>query len=106
AAATRGDELRIGQGLYKPSSGQDVSATFAVVDLAVRGGYAGLGAPNPDARDFDLYRTILSGDLLGDDGPPGSFENYNDNARHLMTITDTDGSTIIEGLMFTASGVD
>src|SRR5438477_4641383 len=85
AAVPREAELRIAQGVYKPTTGLDPSATFEVAGVALRGGYAGLGAPDPDARDWALYRTVLSGDLLANDGPPGSFENYNDNARHIMT---------------------
>jgi len=37
--------------------------------IALIGGYAGLGAPDPDARDPDLYLTVLTGDLLDNDVP-------------------------------------
>jgi len=36
--------------------------------VALRGGFAGLGAPDPDARDIDAYPSVLFGDLDGDDG--------------------------------------
>ncbi len=47
--------------------------------LEIYGGYAGFGAPDPDARDTDIYETILSGDLNGDDPLTA------DNAFHVLT---------------------
>ena len=48
--------------------------TFQLLDgLAIRGGYAGIGAPDPDARLIDTYFTMLTGDLSDDDGP-GTFD--------------------------------
>jgi hypothetical protein len=38
-----------------------------VSGVALRGGYAGLGAPDPDARDIDAFPSVLSGDIDGDD---------------------------------------
>ncbi|MHC4440854.1 MAG: hypothetical protein ACYS3S_26190, partial [Planctomycetota bacterium] len=35
--------------------------------VTLRGGYAGFGEPDPNAREISLYETILSGDLNGDD---------------------------------------
>ena len=56
------------------------SATFQLIDgVALMGGFAGVNAPDPDERDIGLYETLLSGDLLGDDGP-GNFENNQENA--------------------------
>jgi predicted outer membrane repeat protein len=80
------DEIRIGQGTYTPDLDEggvftpgDRDASFEIVEgLVVAGGYAGFGAPDPDARDVELYETILSGDLNGDDGP--DFTNYGDNS--------------------------
>jgi predicted outer membrane repeat protein len=64
AAAVAGDEIHLAQGVYRPTPG----AAFHLVGGAVlRGGYAGLGAPDPDVRHAELYRTILSADLKGDD---------------------------------------
>ncbi len=79
------------------------SATFQLINgVALRGGYAGPGTPNPDDRDIDSYETVLSGDLLGDDGPPGSFTNTGDNVYNVVTASGTDSSAELEG--FTISG--
>jgi hypothetical protein len=69
------NEIRVAQGVYKPDRGAnqtpgDRAASFELVDgVALRGGYVGCGAPDPDARDIDLYGTVLRGDLNGDDAP-------------------------------------
>jgi len=71
--AEDGDEIRVAQGTYKPDQGDEVStgdrdAAFDMIaGLTIKGGYAGFGAPDPDARDCDVCRTILSGDLAGND---------------------------------------
>jgi predicted outer membrane repeat protein len=89
--ANSGDEIRVAQGTYRPDERSDWpaggtgdrTATFAVVDgVAMYGGYAGLGAPDPDMRDVALYETILSGDLNEDDGP--DFANYGENSIHVL----------------------
>ncbi len=66
-------EIRVADGIYRPDEGVDQTpgdrlAAFQLINgVALRGGYAGCGAPDPDARDIALYETILSGDLAGDD---------------------------------------
>jgi hypothetical protein len=83
----------------------DRSATFQLVSgVAVRGGYAGLGAPDPDARDIDLYETVLGGDLLGDDAPP--WENVSDNSYHVLTASGVDETTVLDGITVTAAYAD
>ncbi|MCJ7728842.1 MAG: right-handed parallel beta-helix repeat-containing protein, partial [Sedimentisphaerales bacterium] len=66
-------EIRVAEGTYKPDQGAGQTpgnreAAFGLVNgVAIKGGYAGFGEPNPDARDIAKYETILSGDLNGDD---------------------------------------
>ncbi len=69
AAAGEITEIRVAAGAYTPDRGTgDRTASFWLVDgVALRGGYAGMGQPDPDERDVALYETILSGDLAGDD---------------------------------------
>jgi hypothetical protein len=74
AVAGTGDEVRIAQGTYRADQGQgytigDSSASFTFYNgLALRGGYAGMTKPEPDQRDFELYPTVLDGDLYDDQG--------------------------------------
>ena len=71
--AVEGDEIQVAQGTYQPDQGADIKrgdhqATFIIGDgVVLRGGYAGVGAPDPDARNVEVYRTVLSGDLNNDD---------------------------------------
>ncbi len=113
AAVITGDEIRIAQGIYKPDQGAavaagDRTATFQlVVGVTVKGGYAGFGEPNPDARDIDTYKTILSGDLAGNDGP--GFANNAENSYHVVTGSGTDATGVLDGVTITAgnaNGVD
>jgi hypothetical protein len=75
AATAEPVEIRIAQGTYQPdrdaanSGGTgDREASFALTsNLTLAGGYAGVGAAAPNARDIQAYETILSGDLAGDD---------------------------------------
>ncbi len=98
-------EIHVGQGMYQPDRDEanptgtgDREATFQLKNsVALIGGYAGIGAPDPDDRDIDAYETILSGDLLGDDGP--EFENYGENSYHVVTGSGTDATAILDGLV-------
>lgn len=98
-AAEDGDEIRVAAGVYKPDRGTgDRDTSFVIArSLAVRGGYAGYGEPHPDARDFDRYETVLSGDLDDDDGP--QFENNAENSRHIVAVNETDSTALIEGFV-------
>jgi len=103
------EQIRVAQGLYRPTQTGDRSACFALINtVAVDGGYAGLGASDPNARDIEKYETILSGDLAGNDvevrypwellGDPTRAEN----SYHVLTAKDCDETAIIDG--FTISG--
>lgn len=100
------DEIRIGQGVYKPHQIENLgtrnqNASFHLMNgLSILGGYAGWGEPDPDLRDPGLYETVLSGDLDGDDGP--GFTNMNDNSYHVVTAEDVDSSALISGVTITS----
>jgi len=61
------DRICVAQGTYRPDLGAgqtpgDIEASFELpIDVYVYGGYAGYGAPDPDARSVSEYETILSG---------------------------------------------
>ncbi len=101
AAASSGDEIRVAQGVYKPTSTADRLATFQLINgVTVKGGYAGSSAPDPDVRNVEMYETILSGDLNGDDGP--NFANNIENSFHVLTGGGTDETAVLDG--FTVTG--
>ncbi len=89
AVAGNGDEVLVAEGRYKPDQGAGVvagdrEASFVLPDgVIVRGGFAGYGKPNPDARDVALYETVLSGDLQGND--LWGILNLDDNSYHVVT---------------------
>ena len=68
-------EIRVAQGIYRPDRSSerpngtgDRNAAFHLIDgVMIRGGFAGVGAPDPNARHIEIHRTILSGDLAQDD---------------------------------------
>ncbi len=108
-------EVRVGQGTYKPDRDEanpdgtgNREATFQLLNgVALMGGYAGLGAKDPDARDIELFETILSGDLIGNDEP--DFVNYEENSYHVTMGTGNDDTALLEGFTITAgnaNGVD
>jgi parallel beta-helix repeat protein len=105
-------EIHVAQGTYAPDQDEagnvtpgDRTATFQLLNgVSLMGGYAGLGAGDPDERDIELYETVLSGDLLGDDGP--DFENNGENSIHVVTGSDTDETAVLDGVTVTAGHAD
>lgn len=70
--------------VYRPSTTGNRKEAFPLKDnIAIRGGYAGLGEPDPDARNIEAYETILSGDLNGDAGPYSA--NNSENSFHVVS---------------------
>src|SRR5262245_26966996 len=110
AAAQSGDEVRIAQGTYKPAEpGGPREATFSIPNgVIVRGGYAGASAPgsDPDANDPDQFETILSGDLNGNDGKPGSWFGYEENSYHVISALGTTAGTELRGVTVQGGSAD
>lgn len=118
AVAQSGDEIRVAQGIYKPDQrlvvsrlGRNVqgsgdrTATFQLFNgVTIKGGYTGYGELDPDARDVELYETILSGDLNGDDSP--GFQNNAENSYHVVTGSGTNETAVLDGFMITAGNAD
>ena len=63
--------IRVADGTYSPDPtglADPREAAFVLLDgVTLEGGYAGCGAADPDERDIELFETVLSGDLAGDD---------------------------------------
>ncbi|MCH7632877.1 MAG: hypothetical protein IIB59_06655, partial [Planctomycetes bacterium] len=70
-----------------------------------RGGYVGLDfGGSPDERDLDNIITILSGDLMDDDGP--DVTNIEDNSHHVVKGSGTDATAVLDGCTITAGNAD
>jgi hypothetical protein len=118
AVAQYGDEIRVANGEYKPDqramtrrdrwqtvSSSDWTATFQLIDgVTIKGGYAGFGELDPDARDVERYKTVLNGDLNGDDGP--GFTNIEDNSYQVVTAAGTQSSAVLDGFHITGGNAD
>ncbi len=104
-------EIRVGQGIYKPDKytlhpeiAGDRQATFRLInDVTIEGGYAGFGEADPNARDIELYETILSGDLDEEDAlvtNPGNLLDNIPNAHnsyHVVIGSGTDETAVLDG---------
>ena len=107
------DEIWVAEGIYKPDqrrgiAGGNREATFQLINgVPVKGGYAGFGEPDPNARDIKLYETILSGDIAGNDGEvhdPCDLLNdpcRAENSYHVVTGSDCDESALLDGFTIT-----
>ena len=106
-------EIRVARGVYRtdrdesnPLGTSDRNAVFWMVnDVQIKGGYAGIGAPAPDARDVALYETILSADLNGDDEP--GFANNVENSYHVVSASGTSGpNRLLDGFTITGGNAN
>jgi parallel beta-helix repeat protein len=103
--AWSGSEIRVAQGVYKPGAYGGRSATFQLKNgVAIKGGYAGRNAVDPDARDTEAFPTILSGDLSGNDGP--GFTNNYDNCLHVVTGSGTNQTAVLDGCTITGGNAN
>lgn len=106
AAAEEPVEIRVARGVYKPDQGAgitpgDRTATFQLLNgVTIKGGYAGVSGSDPNARDVTLHETILSGDLVGDDGSKSSARG--NNSLRVVTGSGTDKTAVLDGLTVTA----
>jgi hypothetical protein len=117
-------EIRVAQGIYKPDQGSgktpgDREAAFQLkTGVAIYGGFAGLGAPDPNFRDPNLYdETILSGDLAGNDvdvNDPCDLltePTRAENSYHLVVASigadiEADANTVLDGFIITAGNAN
>jgi hypothetical protein len=92
------NEIRVAKGTYKPDessahpggTGSRGAAFGLINNVAVKGGYAGFGAPDPNKRDLQTYETVLSGDINVQD-------NHGDNSRHVVTAGGTNKTALLDG---------
>jgi predicted outer membrane repeat protein len=110
-SAVKPVEIRVAAGIYKPdrSSAEpngtgDRQATFRLVNgVTIKGGYAGFGEADPNARDITKHETILSGDLSGNDidvNDPCDLvwePTRDENSFHVVTGSSTDATAVLDG---------
>lgn len=102
-------EIRVAQGIYRPDVGMgivpgDRKATFVLNSgIAVKGGYAGFGAVEPNVKDVTIYETILSGDLDGDDD---GFDNNDENSYHVVYTEDANETAVLDGFKITGANAN
>ena len=107
AAVSGVNEIRAAQGLYKPDQSEanpngtgDREAKFQMLHgLSLVGGYAGIGAKDPNARDYELYETILSGDI-------GEIDSILDNSYHVISASGANQTVVLDGLIVTRGFAD
>jgi len=86
------NEIWVAMGTYKPDQGNgitagDRNATFQLLNgVNLKGGYAGFGKPDPNARDAEAYETILDG---------------HGKSYHVVTGSSVDSTAIIDGFIVT-----
>jgi predicted outer membrane repeat protein len=110
--AETGAEVWVGPGVYRPTYGPDRTATFAVSDgVGVYGGFAG----NEERRDQRAAQTplpVLSGDIEANDPVDASgvltdpAALVGGNALHVVSISSTLTSTMLERLAITGGQAD
>ena len=119
-SADKPTEIRVAQGIYRPSQGilaiPDFdwrTATFQLINgVSLKGGYAGLGEPDPNARDIELYETILTGDLNGDDAQVLELLDLlyeptrAENSYHVVAGICIDDTTVLDGFNITAGNAN
>ncbi len=101
-AASSGATIYVAQGVYKPTTGADRTATFQLKSgVTLLGGYptGGIGS-----RDPKINVTTLSGDLLGNDNSNIAYDEAtrSENACHVVTGSGTNSTAKLDG--FTISG--
>jgi hypothetical protein len=85
--------VKIAGGVYRPDRGtRDRGASFTPTSGVVMiGGFAGVGASDPELNDPSRFETVLSGDLNGDDGE--GFVGRDDNSSAVVRVEEASHAT-------------
>jgi len=104
-------EIRVAEGVYTPDRGLgimpgDRTASFQLINgVTIRGGYTASlmrgRREQPDVRDINQYKSILSGDLNADDNP--EFPSIWGNSYHVVTASGIDATAMLDGFTITGA---
>jgi hypothetical protein len=114
-SAAKPIEIRVAEGVYKPDRDitnpdgtRDRYVSFWLINgVAVKGGYAGYGHPEPNKRDPNTYESILSGDLDGNDVEVNDpcdllYEPTRaENSYHIVFSMAINASAVLDGFTIT-----
>lgn len=99
AASFAGDQIWVADGVYKPTTGTSRSSVFLLkTGVEIYGGFSGGEALLVDRPAIGTAVSVLSGDLLDNDGS----NLRNDNSYHLLNGAGTNSTAVIDG--FTVRG--
>jgi hypothetical protein len=106
--AVSGDEIWVKMGVHYPGAAGERSATFTLKHgVALYGGFAGTETSR-DQRNWTTNKTILSGDVDGNDNHGGDYINeaasqiVGSNAYHVVSAALIDSSAVLDGFVITA----
>ena len=111
--AVGGDEIWVAEGTYYPTFDYglgigDRGKHFKMKNgVKIYGGFPDAGDPGMTDRDPNMYETILSGDLNGNDGP--NFANNSDNCYHVFYHSEglsLGSNAILDGFTITAGNTN
>lgn len=98
-------EIWVAAGVYKPATGSDRSAHFAIrTGVGVYGGFVGSETAR-DQRDFAQHRSVLSGDIDGNDAVDAHgvtrdhADIVGDNSYHVVVLGDAAADTVLDGFI-------
>ena len=93
--AKAGDEIWVAKGTYKPTTGADRAASFALKDgVEIYGGFSGMEIERQE-RNYRDNKTTLSGDL-------GKSGDNSENSYHVITAKGLSDAAVLDG--FTIAG--
>ena len=99
ANAQSGDEIWVAKGTYRPTLETDRTVSFILKNgVKMYGGFAGYET-SISQRDIKNNVTELSGDL-------GTQGNKSDNSYHVVDISNTTGSSVLDGFSISHGNAD
>lgn len=102
--AQPGDDIWIAAGVFTPDYDANLgehngnrSASFQLKDnVGLFGGFSGNEVERGE-RKSGVFITVLSGDLLGNDGP--DFSGKEENSYHVVVASGTDATAVLDGVI-------